>query len=149
MHRQVLHCVRSVKGKDKVGSSCLVGVWLFLHDKNLRWERKLFDSRHLVLSQPFSPFSAPVSVSAPALPPGPLSNTSDSCLLVGEVPRTDRAAELINEMHCCTAGALAGLLLHHDTHAANPVASQRSTAVKDNKPVFAESLLQDAWQPFL
>lgn len=43
----------------------------------------------------------------------PPSNASDSCFLVGEVPRTDRAAELINEMHCCTAGALAGLLLHH------------------------------------
>lgn len=59
---------------------------------------KLFDSRLPVLSQPFYPF-----FSAPRFR---LCPRPDSCLLVGEVPRADRAAELINEMHCCTAGAL-------------------------------------------
>lgn len=80
-------------------------------------------------------------------------NGSDLCFLVGEVLCTDRAAELINEMHCCTAGALVRRLAplpttctHTNTH------SLHSLRLKDQSTEITYAsvciiLLWDACEP--
>lgn len=90
-------------------------------------------SLHLSAFSHFYPISPSLSLS---------TLMAVTCFLVGEVLCVDRAAELINEMHCCTAGPLLGCLVPWpNTHTTHPLWLPRDsviTAVKDKRPSSAE-----------